>query len=163
MEALMIYPFFDELAQEVSALIGRVLMEVNTKEYPESDMKEFAAYYSAETVLALAREGQTYVAMDGETVVGCGSVAPLEKEGECEIRAVFVLPEYEGQGIGRTIMEVLESDPLFTRAKRVVVSASLTAHPFYEKLGYRYVGGVPVCEDNDHYWMEKVGEGLEAR
>ncbi len=156
MEDLMIYPFFDELAEEVSALIGRVLMEVNIKDYAQGDLQELAEYYNPETVLSLAREGQTYVVMDGGKVVGCGSIAPLESEEEREIRAVFVLPEYEGQGIGRTIMEVLESDSLFTGARRVVVSASITAHPFYEKLGYRYVGGVPVCENNDHYWMEKV-------
>lgn len=156
MEDLMICPFFDGLAGEVSALIGRVLMEVNIRDYPESDLAEFAAYYSPETVLALAREGQTYVALAGERVVGCGSIVPLKAEGECEIRAVFVLPEDEGQGVGRTIMEVLEADPSFTKARRVLVSASITAHPFYAKLGYRYAGGVPVCEDNDHYWMEKV-------
>ncbi len=151
-----IFPFFPEMAEEVSALIGRVLMEVNSKDYPLEALKPFAAHYSPETVLALAEAGQSFVALDGEKVIACGSVVPLpDRPGESEIRALFVLPEYEGQGIGSALMAVLESDPIFTRARRVVVSASLTAHPFYAKLGYRYAGGVPVCEDNDHYWMEK--------
>lgn len=151
-----IRPFRDEQAEEVSALIGRVLLEVNIRDYPREDLVDFAAYYSPETVRSLAEQGRTYVVMEGETILACGSIVPLEEEGEREIRAVFVLPEAEGKGIGRTLMAVLECDPLFLSARRVIVSASLTAHPFYEKLGYRYVGGVPVCEDNDHYWMEKV-------
>jgi len=151
-----IRPFRDEQAEEVSALIGRVLLEVNIRDYPREDLVDFAAYYSPETVRALAEQGRTYVVTEGETILACGSIVPLEEEGEREIRAVFVLPEAEGKGIGRTLMAVLECDPLFLSARRVIVSASLTAHPFYEKLGYRYVGGVPVCEDNDHYWMEKV-------
>lgn len=156
MNSWNIRPFRDEQAGAVSALIGRVLLEVNIRDYPKEDLEEFAAYYSPETVRSLAEQGRTYVAAEGETILACGSIVPLEKEGEREIRAVFVLPECEGKGIGRTLMAVLETDPLFLSARRVIVSASLTAHPFYEKLGYRYVGGVPVCEDNDHYWMEKV-------
>ena len=155
MKPCVIHPFRPEQAGAVSALIGRVLLEVNIKDYAEADLMEFAEYYSPQTVLELAEAGRTYVVTDGETVAGCGSIVPLETEGEREIRAVFVLPEYEGRGLGRALVETLEADPLFTGADRVLVSASITAHPFYAKLGYRYVGGVPVCEDNDHYWMEK--------
>lgn len=157
MNDFLLLPFFPEQAQEISDLIGRVLLEVNIKNYPREALERFAEYYSAETVLELALRGQMFVALDGERAIGCGAVVALEdRPGVSEIRALFVLPEYEGQGVGSTLMAVLESDPIFTRADRVVVSASLTAHSFYEKLGYRYVGGVPVCEDNDHYWMEKV-------
>jgi len=157
MSDFILLPFFPEQAAEVSALIGRVLLEVNIKDYPREELVEFAEYYSPETVLDLAARGQMFVALDGEKAIGCGAVVALEdRPGVSEIRSLFVLPEYEGQGVGSTLMAVLEADPIFTRADRVVVSASLTAHPFYEKLGYRYVGGVPVCEDNDHYWMEKV-------
>ena len=156
MNAWSIRPFRDEQAEEVSALIGRVLLEVNIRDYPREDLAEFAAYYSPQTVRALAEQGRTYVVTEGERAVACGSIVPLEEDGVREIRAVFVLPEWEGRGIGRTLMAVLEADPLFLSARRVVVSASLTAHPFYARLGYRYAGGAPVCEDNDHYWMEKV-------
>ena len=71
-----IFPFFPEMAEEVSALIGRVLMEVNSKDYPVEALEPFAAYYSPETVLALAEAGQSFVALDGEKVIACGSVYP---------------------------------------------------------------------------------------
>lgn len=154
--SIVIRPFRPEDARAVSRLIRRVLLEVNSKDYPEEGVLPFVELYTPKTVLELAGEGSTYVAVEGEELLACGSVVPLKTPGEAEIRALFVRPDVEGKGIGREVMAVLETDPHFRSARRVLVSASLTAHLFYEKLGYRYVGGVPVCEDNDHYWMEKV-------
>ena len=46
---------------------------------------------------------------------------------------IFVLPEYQGKGVGRMIMETLENDEYFLRAKRVEIPASITACEFYKK------------------------------
>ena len=156
-EQICIRPMEEKQAAEVSALIGRVLLEVNIRDYPREALMELVDYYSPERVADIPRSGgHSYVAMLGEELLACGSVVPLEgRPGECEIRALFVRPEWEGKGVGRRLMETLEADPLFRAARRVLVSASLTAHEFYLKLGYRYQDGIKVCEDNDHYWMEK--------
>ena len=156
-EQICIRPMEEKQAAEVSDLIGRVLLEVNIRDYPREALMEFVDYYSPERVADIPRSGgHSYVAMLGEELLACGSVVPLEgRPGECEIRALFVWPEWEGKGVGRRLMETLEADPLFRVARRVLVSASLTAHEFYLKLGYRYQDGIKVCEDNDHYWMEK--------
>lgn len=39
-------------------------------------------------------------------------------------------------------MEALEADEIFTRARRTEVGASITAVPFYLKLGYAFKNGV---------------------
>ena len=143
-EQICIRPMEEKQAAEVSALIGQVLLEVNIRDYPREALMEFVDYYSPERVAVIPRSGgHSYVAMLGEELLAC------------EIRALFVRPEWEGKGVGRRLMETLEADPLFRAARRVLVSASLTAHEFYLKLGYRYQDGIKVCEDNDHYWMEK--------
>lgn len=157
MEPYEIRPMEENQAAAVSALIGRVLMEVNIRDYPREALEEFARYYSPERVASIPRSGgHSYVAMLGEEVLACGSVVPAaEYPGECIIQALFVRPDWEGRGVGRRLVETLEADPLFRAARRVAVSASLTSHEFYLKLGYRYQDGIKVCEDNDHYWMEK--------
>lgn len=157
MEEICIRPMEADQAAEVSALIGRVLLEVNIQDYTREALMEFVEYYTPERVAEIPQSGgHSYVAMSGEKVVGCGSVVPMEGcPGECLIQALYVLKEWEGKGVGRKLMETLEADPLFRAAKRVAVSASLTSHEFYLKLGYRYQDGIKVCEDNDHYWMEK--------
>ena len=47
-------------------------------------------------------------------------------------------------------METLEADEFFLRAERVEIPASVTAVPFYLKMGYTYKNGV----------SEPDGEGL---
>ncbi len=156
MEHIEIRPFDPAQAQEVSDLIGRSLLELNSKDYPLEDLKDFAAYYNPDHVIALAREGHSFVAMDGDTAVGCASITPYEEvPGQAVIQGFFMLPEYAGKGIGRRLLATLEEDPIFRQADKTVVSASLTAHKFYARFGYRYRWGIPVCEERDHYWMEK--------
>ena len=157
MEEICIRPMEASQAANVSALIGRVLLEVNIRDYPRQALMEFVEYYSPERVASIPQSGgHSYVAMLGEELLACGSVVPFEGHpGECIIQALFVRPDWEGRGVGRQLVRTLEADPLFRSASRVAVSASLTSHEFYLKLGYRYQDGIKVCEDHDHYWMEK--------
>ncbi len=162
MEQICIRPMEEAQAAAVSALIGRVLLEVNIRDYPREALMEFVDYYSPERVASIPKSGgHSYVAMLGDELLACGSVVPVsDRPGECIIQALFVRPDWEGRGVGRQLVETLEADPLFRAARRVAVSASLTSHEFYLKLGYRYQNGIKVCEDNDHYWMEKFNTSL---
>ena len=157
MSDVIIRPLKNEDAEEVSAMIGRVLLEVNIKDYTLEALKEFVDFYSPEEVRRIPqRGGHSYVAeLDGE-IIGCASICPFENEEESIIEAFYVRPDMEGKGVGRRLLETLESDELFLNTGRTVVSSSITAHAFYHKFGYNYVGGVPVLEEEDHYWVEKV-------
>ena len=66
-----------------------------------------------------------------------------------------MLPEYQGKGIGRKIIEALESDDLFLRAKRIEIPASITACPFYRKMGYTYKNGIDVVDEELLFRLEK--------
>ena len=89
--------------------------------------------------------------------IGSGAITPLDgSEAESLLQTVFILPEYQGQGVGRALLQALEADHYFLRARRVVANASITARPFYEKMGYAYPSGRPVLIDNDYYEMEKL-------
>ena len=151
-------------AAPLSALIRRVMLEVNVRDYPYDYLAEYARHYGPAQVEALTAEGGTlYVAVSDQGPVGCGAVVPdPEHPGGAVIRAVYVNPDHQGEGMGRAIVETLEADPVFLGAERVLVSASITAHRFYRRLGYRYVGGAPVCEEHDHYWMEKFPGNVSA-
>ena len=156
MKDILIRPLKHEDAEEVSAMIGRVLMEVNIKDYTVEALKEFVDFYSPEEVRRIpARGGHSYVAELNGEIIGCASICPFENEGESIIEAFYVRPDMEGKGLGRRLLETLENDALFLNTSRTVVSSSITAHEFYHKFGYDYVGGVPVLEEEDHYWVEK--------
>ncbi|MCH5164760.1 MAG: GNAT family N-acetyltransferase, partial [Clostridiales bacterium] len=68
---------------------------------------------------------------------------------------IFVLPEYQGNGIGRKIIQTLEQDEYFLRAKRIEIPASITATPFYRKMGYDYKNGISLPDSEGLVRLEK--------
>lgn len=72
------------------------------------------------------------VAETDNTIVGWGSVHLEEKV----LAATFVDPDHAGQGIGRSIVERLETIARREGVERLVVPASLNAVGFYEAMGY---------------------------
>ena len=101
-----------------------------------------------------------YVACDGDRIVGTGTVAPYwGSETESILLTVFVLPDYQGKGIGRAIIGALEQDAYGRRAHRIEIPASLTAVQFYRHLGYDYKNGVTEPEGGLMYRLEKYPRG----
>ena len=118
----------------------------------ENHVKAFAP----EGVLTRAGWTHFYVACCADTIVGCGAIGPYwGKEDESSLFNIFVLPEYQGNGVGRKIIEALESDEYFLRAKRIEIPASITACPFYQKMGYAYKNGIDVVDDEQLFRLEK--------
>lgn len=155
-----IIPYLPHHAQAVARLVQRNLLEVNSRDYPAQHMAEMAAEYDAAKIQSVADRGHMYVAVEGEVILGVGAICPkAERPEECELLTIFVLPDQQGRGVGRRIMEALERDDFFRAARRVTIPASLTAHGFYARLGYGYEGGEPRVFDNENYHMEKTPRG----
>lgn len=55
-----------------------------------------------------------YVVCDGECIVSTGGIAGYWGSlTESILLTIFVLPEYQGKGVGRKIIETLEKDVYF--------------------------------------------------
>ena len=148
--------FQPEDAAETAQLISKTLKISNSKDYSAEYIKEIIASYSAEALLEKARDSHIYVACDGSKIIGCGAIASYCGSTEESILLMFfVLPEYQFKGIGRRIMQTLERDEYFLRAKRIELHASITAVEFYKKLGYNYKNGVEKLTDELLYRLEK--------
>ena len=109
----------------------------------------------------LGRSGWThmYVLQDEGKIIGCGAIGPYwGKEDESSLFTIFVLPEYQGKGIGRKIVETLEQDEYFLRAKRIEIPASITGVPFYLKMGYHYKNGISEPDEEHLIRLEKRRE-----
>ena len=148
--------FVNSDADEVSALIIRTLRTTNIKDYSEEFIENDVKNFTPEGVLGRASWTHFYIICDGDTIVGCGAIGPYwGKEDESSLFNIFVLPEYQGKGVGRKIIETLEQDEFFLRAKRVEIPASITACDFYRKLGYTYKNGVDVVDEEQIFRLEK--------
>lgn len=153
---MQIRRFQDSDACEVSALIAKTLRTTNivdySAEYIENDVKALTPEY----LIAQAAGRHSYTFIEDGVIVGCGTIGSYwGKEDESSLFTIFVLPEYQGRGIGRRIIETLEQDEYFLRAKRIEIPASITATPFYRKMGYDYKSGVDVPDDEQLLRLEK--------
>lgn len=148
--------FNDNDAVTVSRLIIRTLREVNIRDYSEEYIESLVGRMQPDDILKRASCTHMYVACDGDAVVGCGAIGPYwDKDDESSFFTIFVVPEYQGHGIGKRIIEALESDRYALRAKRIEIPASITAVPFYLKLGYSYKGGITQPDGEGLLRLEK--------
>ncbi len=153
---MIIRRFKPEDAEPVSSMIARTLREVNIRDYSAEAIEDLVLRMQPGDILQRASWTHFYVVADGEKIVGSGAIGPYwGKTDESSFFTIFVLPEYQGQGIGRRIIETLEKDEYFLRANRIEVPASITAVPFYLKMGYTYKNGITAPDEEDLLRLEK--------
>ena len=143
-------------AIEVASLVARTLKESNSQDYSAEYIEDTIASHSAKVLIERAKEGHMYVVCDKGRIVGCGAIAGYwGSQTESILLTIFVLPEYQGKGIGSKIIHTLEQDEYFLRAKRIEIPASITAVEFYRKMGYDYKNGIAELDDEQIYRLEK--------
>lgn len=120
-------------AFEVSSLIRRSIMERDNRNYNLKQLYSIANYYSADELSSNLDKKKIYVAVENGVIVGTATL-----RGD-EIMAVFILPEFQGVGLGKKFMKILENDALKKGLSLVWLVAVLSAVSFYENLGYSIV------------------------
>lgn len=146
-------------AEAVSSVIIKTIRISNAKDYPSELMEELVKSQQPQNIIERASWTHFYVVEDDNIIIGCGSIGPFwGKEDESGLFTIFVLPEYQGKGVGRLIIETLEKDEYFLRAKRIEIPSSITACQFYRKFGYEYKNGVAELDDEHLYRLEKFRE-----
>ena len=156
MESLSIRKFDKNDATTVSNIICRNFLEVNIKDYSKKEMEELSKIYNSDKILQISGYAHMYVACIDKKIVGCGAISSFwGKQDESILLTIFVLPELHGNGIGRKIIETLESDEYFLRAKRIEIPASITTCDFYKKMGYVHKDGLEKLDDEGVCRLEK--------
>lgn len=152
----MIRRFETSDAVEVSELIRTTMKICNSNDYPEKNLSELNAVFTSEYVKQRAEWTHFYVVCKDDKIIGCGAIGPYwDKTDESCFFTIFVLPEYQGKGYGRLIIETLEQDEFYLRAKRIEIPASKTGLEFYRHLGYDYKNGITEPDEEWHYRLEK--------
>lgn len=155
-ERLILRRFQIEDAEEVSAMITKTLRTTNIKDYSSEYIEKTIQSLQPQNLLKRSEWTHFYVVCDYDKIVGCGAIGPYwNKTNESSFFTIFVLPEYQGKGIGRRIIQTLEQDEFFVRAKRVEIPASITATPFYRKMGYEYKNGITEPDEEGLLRLEK--------
>ena len=148
--------FQSEDAKEMAQVIARTLEVSNSRDYSKENIEANIASHSAEIISEKAKYRHVYVVCDNSRIIGCGAIAEYWGSiTESILLSIFVLPEFQGKGIGKQIIQTLEQDEYFVRAKRIEIPASITAVEFYKKMGYDYKNGIAELDDEQLYRLEK--------
>jgi ribosomal protein S18 acetylase RimI-like enzyme len=127
-------------AARIAELWTRSIREVSSHAYEDTPelMDFWTANKTPETIRRLIGGlGTTMVVaeLDGQLA----GLAIMTNEGE--ITSCYVAPEAVRHGVGRRLMEHLEAEARDCGHDSVRLNSSLNAIGFYERLGYRPVGG----------------------
>ena len=148
--ALRIRPYAASDYQAVSALIESVLTEFGFALAVgglEQDLKEIGARYSTPGA-------GFWVAEAGEVLVGTVAIRP-KAERTCELKRLYLGPQWRGQGLGQALYAHAESFARQAGYNRIWLDSSRrfgSAHRLYERNGFSLVERL----DND--WEDNVYE-----
>ncbi len=92
---------------------------------------------------------------DGDEVIGTLMLVK-DSSTQLRMRQVAVLNEFQGQGVGRTLVEACEAYARKEKFKIISLHARIEAVNFYADLGYEIVGAEFIEVGIVHRTMRKV-------
>lgn len=138
---MKILPALFSQCETVYALVQRTIGEVYPHYYPRGAVDFFLAHHSMEHIRQDILAHRVYLLTTGDQAVGTVTVYADE------INRLFVLPEQQGKGYGKALLQFAEQ-VVFERYEQVQLSTSLPGRGLYRKAGY--------CETAYH--TEAIGE-----
>lgn len=145
-------------AAAIADLFYHTVLIVNVRDYSRAQVEAWAGPAPEpekwEKRIA-AKERQTFVAVQGERVLGFA-----EFEGDGHIDTLYVHHEFQGCGIASRLLERIEAGAQRLGLTRLYTEASITARPFFLKRRFLVVAGQQVevrGQTFRNYRMEKTG------
>jgi ribosomal protein S18 acetylase RimI-like enzyme len=116
---------------------------------PESDLRWFLdEFYSDEMLMRFfnTRNAVTFIAARGSAAVGYAKAYLNENDDKFYIASLYVIPQYQGKGIGGRLMEASEEYARSLGKDEVwlgVMEQNVPALAWYKKLGFQFVHEAP--------------------
>jgi putative acetyltransferase len=119
-------------ATALSDVIHRAVRTSNAPDYDPMVIELLCASFTPEKIIAQMSERDVFAAMLDEAIVGTVSFG----RAKGRLNALFVDPQLHRQGIGARLVRHIEQHAAGAGVVVLWLSASITARPFYERLGY---------------------------
>ncbi len=156
-------PLIESDLEEVVKVITETLSVRLKKDHvPKTEFDEIVNRYSSENLKSQIMGKYFVVAEEkqGRRLIG---VAGLKKdEGSSVLNRLttfYVLPDYQGQGVGKQLYDYLYEIATKAGCRKLVVDSSPEAELFYEKLGFvkKRVTSKKLDNNRKYYnvWMEQ--------
>lgn len=122
----------DDDRQAIWTVHVRAIRETCSHSYSADQVASWAGLLSPDSYVTVVRERFLVVAEDADGIAGFGQL----NQASGEVDAVYVLPERQREGTGAALLRSLEDAARAAGLKRLHLSATLNAVPFYERAGY---------------------------
>ena len=145
----------NEFKDTASMIERAVRFSQFSKYYPQIEIENVIKSLDEEGVKKRASWTHFYIIKENKKIIACGAIGEYwGSKTESSLFSIFVDPDYQGMGYGRKIIETLEEDEYFKRAKRIEVPAAMSAIPFYRKMGYEHKNGELIYSEG-HFALGK--------
>jgi putative acetyltransferase len=141
-------------AAQIAQLFHETVREINIRDYSAAQVAAWSPqdiYFRDWEEVCSSRF--TYIADDEGTIAGFGE---LESNGH--IDCFYCHKNYQRCGVGSKIYQAIETKALELGVSQLVVEASITAKPFFQRMGFEIVKAQEVAcrgEKLINYVMEK--------
>lgn len=117
-------------AMAISAVIVATLRETNRHDYTPEIIARVEHSFTPDAIATLLDKRNVFVAEDDGRIIGTASL-----DGSV-VRTVFVAPDIQGCGVGRSLMAAVTDEAKRRSTKILTVPSSVTAEAFYQRLGF---------------------------
>ncbi|WP_372897131.1 GNAT family N-acetyltransferase [Stieleria sp.] len=132
---LKLRPFRAEDAEACLALFRDCVHRVNSRDYTQAQIDAWAPRtIDLEAWRCRFDDRLAYVAVEGDRIVG---FTDMTRAGHLD--RLFVSADHQGRGIARRLVERLLSDAADHSIDEITTEASITARPFFERMGFSVV------------------------
>lgn len=142
-------------AEQIAQLFHETVREINVHDYSSKQVRAWAPddiYFRNWVEVCSSRF--TYVADDEGVIAGFGE---LEPNGH--IDCFYCHKNYQGCGVGRQLYQAIEVKAIELSLRRLFTEASITAKPFFQRMGFSIVREQEVTRRGEtfiNYAMEKL-------
>jgi predicted N-acetyltransferase YhbS len=133
----------------VARLIEHAVRVSNDPDYEPETVELIVANFTPGRLAQKMAQRDVFVGLIEEVLVGTVSL------GGDKLHSLFVDPDWQGQGIGRRLVGHLEKHAINRGVAELRVSSSITARPFYDKLGYQLLTFEPRPDGSPQFLMCK--------
>lgn len=140
-------------AEFLSALIQRTVLVSNAADYDAATIAAICQNFTPALVLEKMATRDVFVAhsIDGDM---CGTISL----GNGKLHSLFVDPDRQREGIGRRLVVHLEQHARHGGLRELHLSSSLTARPFYARLGYQDIRFEPRPDGSTWLMMKALAD-----
>jgi len=122
---------YKEDLQVVKCITIETINQIYPHYYPKGAVEFFVEHHNDTNIINDIEAGKVFLCVNEEG----HPVGTVSIKGN-DICRLFVLPEYQGQGYGRMLLDFAENE-IIKKYEEIMIDASLPAKRIYLKRGYR--------------------------